>query len=185
MNRGLITRKRLIQWDSFPQVLFPTGHLRSLEVNIGHWRFSELWWPRMTSNDIDETEKSKTSFICRRTGFYWITSDFGTHWRIFPRFTQGIFSKPLLQIIIMTHIIWLKLCESTIMKVRLWEMCLLKGQKLFPNCSMDRHRMRVICETINAGMQPLQNLSTRFIHVVILKSLIKLIHRQIDPLHLS
>jgi len=32
--------------------------------------------------------------------------------------------------------------------------------KLLPNCSMDRHRMRVICETINAGMQPLQNLST-------------------------
>ena len=32
--------------------------------------------------------------------------------------------------------------------------------------------MRVICETINAGMQPLQNLSTRFIHVVILNSFI-------------
>ena len=118
MNRGLITRKRLIQWDSFPQVLFPTGHLRSLEVNIGHWRFSELWWPRMTSNDIDETEKSKTSFICRRTGFYWITSDFGTHWRIFPRFTQGIFSKTLLQIIIrydlynMTQIMWVNDNES-------------------------------------------------------------------------
>ena len=43
------------------------------------------------------------------------------------------------------------------MKVRLWEMCLLKGQKLFPNCSMDRHRMRVICETINAAKK---NIST-------------------------
>ena len=57
-------------------------------------------------------------------------------------------------------------------KLRFWETCLLKGQKLLPNCSMDRHRMRVICETINAGMQPLQNLSTWFIHVVILKLLI-------------
>ena len=32
--------------------------------------------------------------------------------------------------------------------------------KLMPTCSIDKHRMRQICEIINAGMQPLQNLST-------------------------
>ena len=49
--------------------------------------------------------------------------------------------------------------------------------------------MRVICETINAGMQPLQNLSTRFIHVVILSHLYGFFHwslsarNQSDPVH--
>ena len=27
--------------------------------------------------------------------------------------------------------------------------------KLLPSCSIDKHRMRQICEVINAGMQPL------------------------------
>ena len=43
--------------------------------------------------------------------------------------------------------------------IEMLEECFPGKKSLFPKKSVDRHRARQICETVNCSMQPVQNLS--------------------------